>query len=95
VGDPSQLQGRLWVNDELRQDANNRNFVLDVPGMVEMASQMMTLEPGDIIAGGTPAGVGPIRHGDRVRIAFDNIGSMVVNVVQGRAGGGPLFRHPA
>jgi len=95
VDDPSQLRGRLWVNDELRQDANNRDLILDIPGMVEMASQVMTLEPGDIIAGGTPAGVGPIKPGDRVRIEFEKVGSMVVGVVQGDSGGGPLFRQPA
>lgn len=95
VGDPSRLRGRLWVNDELRQDANNRDLVLDIPGMVEMASQVMTLEPGDIIAGGTPAGVGPIKPGDRVRIEFERVGSMVIGVVQGDSGRGPLFRQPA
>ncbi len=38
VGDPSALRGRLWVNDELRQDGNTRDLVLDIPGMIEMAS---------------------------------------------------------
>ncbi len=55
------LQGRLWVNGELRQDANTRDLVLDIPGMIEMASSVMTLYPGDIIATGTPAGVGPMQ----------------------------------
>ena len=56
VGDPTDIGMRLWVNDELRQDANTRDLVLDIPGMIEMASAVMTLHPGDIIATGTPAG---------------------------------------
>ena len=63
----SELQGTLWVNGEVKQDANTRDLVLDIPGMIEMASSVMTLYPGDIIATGTPAGVGPDppgRHGE-------------------------------
>src|SRR5882757_124020 len=81
LGDPGALQGSLWVNGELRQDANTRDLVLDVPGMIEMASSVMTLYPGDIIAAGTPEGVGPIRPGDVVKIAFEKIGSMTLDVV--------------
>ena len=94
VGDPGALRGQLWVNDEIRQDANTRDLVLDVPGMIEMASSVMTLFPGDIIAAGTPAGVGPIRPGDTVRIAFERIGEMVLSVVQGQTGRLSLFTKP-
>ena len=95
VGDTDALQGRLWVNDELRQDANTRDLVLDIPGMVEMASSIMTLYPGDIIASGTPAGVGPIRPGDKVRIEFDRIGSMTLDVIQGQTGNASIFAQTA
>ena len=91
LGDPTALRGRLWVNDELRQDANTRDLVLDIPGMIEVASHIMTLEPGDIIAAGTPAGVGPIRPGDKVRIEFERIGSMTMEVVQGSGGKASIF----
>ena len=91
LGDPTALQGRLWVNDELRQDANTRDLVLDIPGMIEVASHIMTLEPGDIIACGTPAGVGPIKGGDVVRIEFERIGSMTMKVVQGEGGRASIF----
>ena len=91
VGDPSALQGRLWVNDELRQDGNTRDLVLDIPGMIEMASSVITLYPGDIIASGTPAGVGPIKHGDKVKIEFERIGSMTLDVIQGQTGRLSLF----
>jgi 2-keto-4-pentenoate hydratase/2-oxohepta-3-ene-1,7-dioic acid hydratase in catechol pathway len=91
LGSPHALQGRLWVNDALRQDANTRDLVLDIPGMIEVASHIMTLEPGDIIACGTPAGVGPIQGGDVVRIEFERIGGMTMNVVQGRGGRASIF----
>lgn len=91
IENPGELQGRLWVNGELRQDANTRDLVLDIPGMIEMASAVMTLHPGDIIAGGTPAGVGPIREGDKVRIAFDRIGEMTLDVVRGTGGAVSIF----
>ena len=91
LGDPTALQGRLWVNDELRQDANTRDLVLDIPGMIEVASHIMTLEPGDIIACGTPAGVGPIKGGDVVRIEFERIGSMTMKVVQSEGGRASIF----
>lgn len=94
VGDPTNLQGRLWVNDELRQDANTKDLVLDIPGMIEVASHIMTLEPGDIIATGTPAGVGPIKGGDQVRIEFERVGSMTVSVIQGEGGRASIF-NPA
>ncbi|HTI67926.1 MAG TPA: fumarylacetoacetate hydrolase family protein [Caulobacteraceae bacterium] len=94
VGDPGALQGTLWVNGEVRQDANTRDLVLDVPGMIEMASSVMTLFPGDIIAAGTPEGVGPIRPGDKVRITFEKIGTMDLDVVQGDTGRYSLFTKP-
>jgi 2-keto-4-pentenoate hydratase/2-oxohepta-3-ene-1,7-dioic acid hydratase in catechol pathway len=82
---------KLWVNGDLRQHANTRDLVLDIPGMVEMASAVMTLYPGDIIATGTPAGVGQIRAGDEVRIAIDGLGEMTVQVIQGSQGSTPVF----
>ena len=88
------LQGRLWVNGELRQDANTRDLVLDIPGMIEIAASVMTLYPGDIIATGTPAGVGPMRHGDKVKIEFERVGSMDLDVVQGTTGAHSIFAQP-
>jgi 2-keto-4-pentenoate hydratase/2-oxohepta-3-ene-1,7-dioic acid hydratase in catechol pathway len=94
VGDPTALQMQLWVNGELKQSANTRDLVLDIPGMVEMAAAVMTLEPGDIIATGTPAGVGPIRDGDTVRIRIDRLGEMSMKVVQGTSGRTAVFESP-
>lgn len=91
---PDQLDMKLWVGDELRQSANTRDLVLDIPGMVEMASAVMTLYPGDIIATGTPEGVGPVVEGDRIRIAIDHIGEMSVDVVRGDLGMSEPFAQP-
>ena len=95
IGDAvHRLQGRLWVNGELRQDANTRDLVLDIPGMIEIAASVMTLYPGDIIATGTPAGVGPMQHGDKVKIEFERVGSMELDVLQGTTGAHSIFAQP-
>lgn len=86
VGDPSSLDLKLWVNDELRQHANTKDLILDVPNMISMASSVATLYPGDVIASGTPAGVGPIKTGDLVKIEIERIGQMTVGVTQGAGG---------
>jgi len=91
---PDRLDMKLWVGGELRQSANTRDLVLDIPGMIEMASAVMTLYPGDIIATGTPEGVGPVVDGDRIRIAIDRIGEMSVDVVQGELGMSEAFAQP-
>jgi 2-keto-4-pentenoate hydratase/2-oxohepta-3-ene-1,7-dioic acid hydratase in catechol pathway len=84
---------RCWVNGELRQDARTTDLIFDIPTLIETCSRGITLLPGDIIATGTPAGVGmgmtPPRwlgHGDRVRIEIDGIGSLENRFVEaGRA----------
>jgi len=94
IPNPAELNMKLWVNDELRQSANTRDLVLDIPGMIETASAVMTLYPGDIIATGTPEGVGPVVAGDTIRITIDNIGEMKVPVVQGDLGMTEVFAQP-
>ncbi len=85
---PGDLDLKCWVNDELRQHANTRDLIFDVPAIIEAISASMTLSPGDIIATGTPAGVGigfdPPKFlcpGDRVRIAIEGIGEIENAVV--------------
>ncbi len=72
---------RCWVNGELRQDGPTENMIFDIPTLIETISRGITLYPGDIIATGTPAGVGmglnPPRYiaaGDVIRIEIDGIG---------------------
>ncbi|MGO1120313.1 fumarylacetoacetate hydrolase family protein [Rhodovibrionaceae bacterium A322] len=74
---------RCWVNDELRQESNTGLLIFDVPTIIAAISNGITLNPGDIIATGTPAGVGigfkPPRYlkaGDRVRVDIDGIGQL-------------------
>lgn len=93
IEDPGNLTMQLWVNDDLRQNANTRDLILDIPGMIEMASSVMTLEPGDIIATGTPEGVGPIVPGDVVTIEIERVGRMTLNVVQGKGGMNSAFAN--
>jgi 2-keto-4-pentenoate hydratase/2-oxohepta-3-ene-1,7-dioic acid hydratase in catechol pathway len=80
VGDPGGLDLRCWVNEELRQEANTRDLIYGVPRLIEYASSVMTLYPGDIITSGTPAGVGPIMDGDRVVVEIERVGRLEVGV---------------
>jgi 2-keto-4-pentenoate hydratase/2-oxohepta-3-ene-1,7-dioic acid hydratase in catechol pathway len=93
VGDPGALELKLWVNTELRQHANTRDLILDVPNMIAMASSVATLYPGDIIASGTPAGVGAIRSGDCVTIEIERVGRMSISVEQGMGGDNLAIRR--
>lgn len=73
-GDPDSANLRCWVNSALRQDASTADLIWNVARLVSYASWVTTLEPGDIIATGTPAGVGPIVDGDIVEVEVDRIG---------------------
>jgi 2-keto-4-pentenoate hydratase/2-oxohepta-3-ene-1,7-dioic acid hydratase in catechol pathway len=86
--DGSNLGVKLWVNDELRQDGQTSDLVYDIPAIIEALSSTITLRPGDVIATGTPAGVGMgfdppkwLRSGDRVRIEIEGIGALENPVV--------------
>ncbi len=80
IGDPHDLDLKLWVNDELRQSTNTSRLILDCYKCLEIASHNMTLYPGDIITTGTPDGVGPVNEGDRVRLQIERIGEFSVTV---------------
>ena len=77
--DPDDLGLRTWVDDELRQDARTSLLIHPVPALVSYLSRQTTLEPGDVICTGTPAGVGHkqgrfLRPGSTVRIEIEGIG---------------------
>jgi 2-keto-4-pentenoate hydratase/2-oxohepta-3-ene-1,7-dioic acid hydratase in catechol pathway len=80
VGPTDDIQLQLWVNGKLRQHAFARDMIVGIREAVELCSSVMTLEPGDIIASGTMAGVGPLASGDTVRIEIDKVGSMSLPV---------------
>ncbi|WBY01542.1 fumarylacetoacetate hydrolase family protein [Ramlibacter tataouinensis] len=94
VPDPADIGMKLWVNDELRQQANTRDLIVDIPQMVAVASSASTLYPGDLIATGTPAGVGPVRDGDVITIEVEHVGRMSIPVVQGTRGANVVFEKP-
>ncbi|NDZ17008.1 fumarylacetoacetate hydrolase family protein [Variovorax sp. WS11] len=80
VPDPGQLRNRLWVNGELRQEANTAEMIVGVAELIELVSSVLWLQPGDVIASGTPEGVGPFRAGDELRIEIDSVGAMTIPV---------------
>jgi 2-keto-4-pentenoate hydratase/2-oxohepta-3-ene-1,7-dioic acid hydratase in catechol pathway len=91
LGDPHALGIRTFVNKEQRQDGNTREMVFNCFQQVAHLSEAFTLEPGDVIATGTPAGVGAVRQpfpegllkvGDVVRIEIDGIGELTNAVVE-------------
>ena len=91
LGDPHDLGIRTFVNGEERQNGNTREMVFNCYEQVAHLSEAFTLEPGDVIATGTPAGVGAVRQpfpegllkiGDVVRVEIDGIGALENTVVE-------------
>jgi 2-keto-4-pentenoate hydratase/2-oxohepta-3-ene-1,7-dioic acid hydratase in catechol pathway len=90
IGNPNNLRIRTWVNRELRQDSSTKNMVFNVYQVVHHLSRVMTLEPTDIIATGTPAGVGfamkpePkfLKSGDMVKVEIEGIGTLENHVIE-------------
>ncbi len=87
--DPENTSVRTYVNGELRQDGNTRDLIFDIPTLISTISAGITLKLGDIIATGTPAGVGMgfdppryLKHGDVVRVEIDGIGTLENPVVE-------------
>jgi 2-keto-4-pentenoate hydratase/2-oxohepta-3-ene-1,7-dioic acid hydratase in catechol pathway len=81
--DPANLDIECWVNGELRQDANTRDLIFDIPTLISTISAGLTLQPGDVIATGTPAGVGAgftpprfLKPQDEVSIEISGIGTL-------------------
>ena len=80
--DPSSLTVEAWLNGELRQRSNTGNLIFDVFSLVEFVSNIMTLNVGDVIATGTPSGVGPMQVGDEIEIAIEGIGRLKNRIVR-------------
>jgi 2-keto-4-pentenoate hydratase/2-oxohepta-3-ene-1,7-dioic acid hydratase in catechol pathway len=81
--DGAHTRVRCWVNGELRQDASTTDLIFDIPTLIETCSRGITLYPGDVIATGTPAGVGMgmtppqyLKSGDLVRVEIDGLGAI-------------------
>ena len=89
IGDPHNLVIKTWIDDELRQDANTRQMIFNCYDMVAYLSQAMTLESGDVITTGTPAGVGVkmqprgfMKPGQTARIEIEGIGALFNPVIE-------------
>lgn len=89
VDDPHALELRCWVNGELRQHSNTRLMMHNVWAQIAQLTQVMTLEPGDVIFTGTCAGVGAafnppkfLRAGDTVKVEIESLGSIVAHCVE-------------
>ena len=100
IGDPESLTLRTWVNGELRQDATTGDLIFGLGEMIEYLTTAFTLEPGDVLATGTPAGVGAsfdpprwLTGGDTVRIEIEGVGALENPVVaEGRRVPPPAVR---
>ncbi|MES2221062.1 MAG: fumarylacetoacetate hydrolase family protein [Acidobacteriota bacterium] len=87
VSDPHNLPIRLWLNDEKMQDANTSAMIFRIPETIAAISAVLTLEPGDVIAMGTPEGVGfargrALRAGDHLRVEIEGLGTLDTFIVE-------------
>jgi 2-keto-4-pentenoate hydratase/2-oxohepta-3-ene-1,7-dioic acid hydratase in catechol pathway len=70
-----------YLNGSVKQDASTASMLFDVPALIEYVSAAFTLEPGDVIATGTPSGVGPMQAGDIVAVEIEGIGTLTNRVI--------------
>jgi 2-keto-4-pentenoate hydratase/2-oxohepta-3-ene-1,7-dioic acid hydratase in catechol pathway len=74
--DPNNVKIQSFLNGELKQDSNTSNFIFKVEEVVSFISKIMTLNSGDIIATGTPSGIGPMKKGDKIEVKIEGIGTL-------------------
>ncbi len=81
IRDPHDLQITLRVNGELRQDSTTALCIFKIPQIIQNISTFMTLEPGDVVATGTPEGIAPLQRGDVLQCTITGLGTLVNQVV--------------
>lgn len=74
--EPNNAKIQSFLNGEIKQDSNTKNFIFKVEELVSFISKVMTLMPGDIIATGTPKGIGPMKKGDTIEVKIEGIGTL-------------------
>ncbi|MGH7909126.1 MAG: fumarylacetoacetate hydrolase family protein, partial [Thermodesulfobacteriota bacterium] len=74
--DPADLEISTHLNDERRQHSRTSELIFNIPKLLVFISRVMTLLPGDIIATGTPSGIGPLKSGDVVKVEIEGIGTL-------------------
>jgi len=79
--DPDSVDVSAFLNGELKQKSNTKNLIFNISRIVEFVTSVMTLMPGDVIATGTPSGVGPMNPGDEIVIEIEGIGRLRNRVV--------------
>ncbi|RBI61223.1 2-hydroxyhepta-2,4-diene-1,7-dioate isomerase [halophilic archaeon] len=77
---PADAAVRLRVNGDLRQESSRDEFIFSVPELLAEITTYLTLEPGDVVLTGTPAGVGPLSDGDRVEVEVEGVGTLAHDV---------------
>jgi 2-keto-4-pentenoate hydratase/2-oxohepta-3-ene-1,7-dioic acid hydratase in catechol pathway len=85
IPDPDNLTVEAYLNGERRQHSNTKNLIFGIAAQVAFISRIMTLLPGDVIATGTPSGIGPMRPGDVVEIRVEGIGTLRNRIVAEKA----------
>jgi 2-keto-4-pentenoate hydratase/2-oxohepta-3-ene-1,7-dioic acid hydratase in catechol pathway len=80
IGDPNRLDLSISVNGETRQSSNTKYLVYDVERLIEFGSSMYTLNPGDVIMTGTPAGVSPVKPGDALHAYVEGVGEADIRI---------------
>lgn len=86
---PNNVEIKLTVNGEVRQHSNTDDLIHDIESLIEKVTEVMTLNPGDIIITGTPSGVGPLKPEDEVVLEIEGIGKLTNKVVDGTKVGNP------
>jgi 5-oxopent-3-ene-1,2,5-tricarboxylate decarboxylase/2-hydroxyhepta-2,4-diene-1,7-dioate isomerase len=81
VPDVSNLTLRTWINGELKQEGTTADMIFDIPHLIEYFSSFMTLQPGDMIATGTPEGLADVVPGDEVVVEVQGVGRLVNRIV--------------
>jgi acylpyruvate hydrolase len=81
ISDPHNLKISLKVNDEVRQDGNTTQMMRQIPSIIAAVSEVFSLEEGDIILTGTPAGVGAVKSGDLMLAEIEKVGRLEVKVL--------------
>ena len=81
IQDPHDLDIELKVNGEVKQSSNTKHLLFKIPDLMEYITSLFTMEPGDIVATGTPSGISPVVPGDIIEATIEKIGTLTNNVI--------------
>ena len=81
IQDPHDLKIELKVNGEVKQSSNTKHLLFKIPDLMEYITSLFTMEPGDIVATGTPSGISPIVPGDIIEAIVEKIGTLTNKVI--------------